>query len=53
MGVDGVPRIAKYGVREIRYEPSAAGLTRQPAEAVRASVSIGKKTVGRALCGPV
>jgi hypothetical protein len=45
-------RVAKYGSAEICGEP-LAGLARQAQRAARGSVSIGKKTVGRASRAPV
>jgi hypothetical protein len=42
-------RVAKYGRGEICCEPWVTGLARQRAESAQRRVSIGKKTVGRAL----
>ncbi|OWJ56953.1 hypothetical protein BWU74_28260 [Paraburkholderia caledonica] len=41
--------VAKYGSGEICCEPWVTGLTRQRADFAQRRVSIGKKTVGRAL----
>lgn len=45
--------VANFGRAEICCEPLAADPTRESARAVRYSVSIGKKTVGRASRVPV
>jgi hypothetical protein len=42
-------RVAKYGSGEICCVPWVTGLTRQRVDSAQRRVSIGKKTVGRAL----